>query len=168
MIIDFTNLFNSPKEVLKIDYTIPRNFFGYGTGTPLKTDAKVVGKAYTKADVTHLDLNVVFDIHGNCARCLEEVVEHCDLDINVIVVSTLENEDDYDESIVVTDENNKVDVDEMLYQEIQLFLPHKYLCSDDCKGLCPGCGVNLNKEKCTCKKEVDPRMAALLQLLDEE
>ena len=41
-------------------------------------------------------------------------------------------------------------------------------CSEECKGLCPTCGKNLNHEKCNCKKEVDPRMAALLQLLDED
>ena len=43
----------------------------------------------------------------------------------------------------------------------------KTLCSEDCKGLCPGCGVNLNHEACRCKKQVDPRLAALAKLLEQ-
>ena len=44
----------------------------------------------------------------------------------------------------------------------------KTLCSEDCKGLCPGCGVNLNREPCRCKKQVDPRLAKLASLLQEK
>ena len=43
----------------------------------------------------------------------------------------------------------------------------KNLCSPDCKGLCPGCGANLNHEACRCKKAVDPRLAKLAQLLED-
>jgi uncharacterized protein len=43
----------------------------------------------------------------------------------------------------------------------------KPLCRDDCKGLCPQCGTNLNRETCTCSpKWEDPRLAALRGLLD--
>ena len=44
----------------------------------------------------------------------------------------------------------------------------KTLCSEDCKGICPGCGVNLNQGSCTCKKETDPRLAALAKLLEKD
>ncbi len=73
---------------------------------------------------------------------------------------------DFDDYIVV--ESGVLDLDELVEEEVQLFLPSKMLCSDDCKGLCAKCGKNLNLGKCDCKKDVDPRMAALLQLLDEE
>ena len=49
-----------------------------------------------------------------------------------------------------------------------LHLDTKNLCSPDCKGLCPGCGADLNREPCRCKKEVDPRLAKLAQLLEED
>jgi uncharacterized protein len=48
-----------------------------------------------------------------------------------------------------------------------LNMPSKTLCREDCRGLCSGCGVNLNYEKCRCKKEVDPRLAALAKLLEQ-
>ena len=44
----------------------------------------------------------------------------------------------------------------------------KFLCSEDCKGLCPRCGKNLNLGPCGCRKEPDPRFAVLEQLLDKE
>ena len=56
---------------------------------------------------------------------------------------------------------------ELVLSDLLLNLPMKHLCREDCKGLCPGCGVNLNREPCRCKKQVDPRWAALEQLLDK-
>jgi uncharacterized protein len=44
-----------------------------------------------------------------------------------------------------------VEVDQLVAEQIFLALPVKVLCSDDCKGLCPGCGANLNEEACRCK-----------------
>jgi uncharacterized protein len=50
-------------------------------------------------------------------------------------------------------------------EQFYLALPMKPLCVDACKGLCPVCGRNLNRETCDCKSDwEDPRMAALRQL----
>jgi len=48
-----------------------------------------------------------------------------------------------------------------------LNMDSKLLCKPDCKGLCCRCGKNLNRESCTCQKELDPRFAALKQLLEK-
>lgn len=165
MRLDFTDLFNSSVDEKKIDYKLRLDDFEYSTYKPLKNGVEVKGRAYSKADVAYIELNVSFDFFGICDRCADEFERTYSFDINKIVVPYLENEEDDDDCVVT--ENNILDVDDLVYQEIILFLPHKMLCSDDCKGLCPTCGANLNREKCNCKKEVDPRMAALLQLLDE-
>ena len=86
--------------------------------------------------------------------------------LNKILVPQLENDVDYDDYIVV--ESGVLDLDELIQEEIQLFLPSKILCTEDCKGICQKCGANLNVNECNCKPDVDPRMSALLQLLDEE
>ena len=166
MLIDFTGLFNSDKEEKQIDYCIPFEDFEYSTYKPLKHGATVKGRAYSKADVAYLDVTVCFDFFGVCDRCADDFERQYSFDINRIVVAHLENEEDDEDYIVV--ENNVLDLDDYVYQEIQLFLPQKMLCSDDCKGLCPKCGKNLNREKCGCQPEVDDRLSALLQLLDEE
>lgn len=71
-----------------------------------------------------------------------------------------------DDDIVLLDQG-EVDVGELAYTAFILDMDTKHLCSEDCKGLCPGCGVNLNQAPCRCKKQADPRWAALEQLLNK-
>ncbi len=165
MQLDFTSLFNSSCDAIDIDYSLSLEDFEYSTYKPLKNGVQIKGRAYTKADVVHLDIKISFDFFGICDRCADEFERKYSFDISRIVVTHLENEED-DEGYIITD-NNILDLDDLVYQEIQLFLPQKMLCNDDCKGICQSCGKNLNYGECNCKKEVDPRMAALLQLLDE-
>lgn len=58
--------------------------------------------------------------------------------------------------------DDKIDLTEVVREQLYLALPMKPLCQEACKGLCPVCGVNRNRETCTCQEVwVDPRMAAL-------
>ena len=167
MQLDFTNLFNSSNEVIKIDYVMNDEEFIYSTYNPLKNGVAVKGTAYQKVGIVHLDLDVDFDFFGICDRCADDVEKSYSFSLNKIIVQRMENEnDDYDNYIVV--ENNKLDLNDLISEEIQLFLPAKMLCKDDCKGLCQKCGKNLNHEKCECAKEIDPRLAALSDLLIED
>ena len=166
MQLNFTNLFHSDNESLEIDQLLRFDDFEYSTYQPLKNGVNVKGRAYSKADVVHLELTVSFDFFGVCDRCAENFERQYSFEVAKIVVAHLENEEE-DEGYLIT-ENDMVDLTDFVYQEIQLFLPQKMLCNDDCKGLCPQCGANLNKEKCDCKPAVDPRMEALLALLDDE
>ena len=75
-------------------------------------------------------------------------------------------EDGNDEIVVLSD--GAVDVGELARTAFILEMDAKTLCSEDCKGICPGCGVDLNQGSCTCKKEVDPRLAVLAQLLEKD
>lgn len=166
MRIDLTNLFNGSNEVISIDFTLDLNELEYSGYNPIKDGATVKGSIYAKAGVVYLDCSVGFDFNGICDRCAEDITKHFSFKLDKILVSEMANDTDFDDYIVV--ENGMLDLDELIEEEITLFLPAKMLCSEDCKGLCMTCGKNLNFGKCNCKKEVDPRMAALLQLLDEE
>ncbi len=167
MQLDFTNLLNSSNEVIDIDYHMPMDEFMYSTYKPLINGADIKGKAYQKVGVVYLDLEIKFDFYGICDRCADEVKKSYSFKMEKIVVQKMENEnDDYDNYIIV--ENNILDLDALVYEEIQLFLPAKMLCNEDCKGLCQRCGKNLNYEKCECEKEIDPRLAVLSDLLIEE
>ena len=78
-----------------------------------------------------------------------------------------ELEDDENDEIILL-EGTELDLDEVVTTAYILAMDTKNLCSDDCKGLCAKCGVDLNVETCRCKPDVDPRLAALAQLLDSE
>ena len=55
----------------------------------------------------------------------------------------------------------QLDIDELVRTDIVLNLPFVFLCREDCKGICAGCGKMLNYENCICEKEIDPRLAVL-------
>ena len=72
-----------------------------------------------------------------------------------------------DEDLIVAPEE-RLDLDGLLTEDILLDMPSKFLCKPDCKGLCPVCGKNRNREECSCQRqEGDPRLAALRQLLED-
>ena len=74
----------------------------------------------------------------------------------------------YDDVYIVDQRYFELGVEDFVREDIFLALPTKFLCREDCKGLCPQCGKNLNDGSCSCKKPVDPRLAVLQQLLDKE
>lgn len=75
------------------------------------------------------------------------------------------NEEDQDTYILA--EDGKLGLNELFRADILLALPTKYLCKEDCKGLCPVCGMNLNNSSCQCnKRQIDPRLEVLKQLID--
>ena len=69
---------------------------------------------------------------------------------------------------IVLLEAGTVDVGELARTAFILGMDTKTLCSEDCKGLCPRCGANLNEGLCGCKREIDPRLAALAKLLENK
>ena len=64
-------------------------------------------------------------------------------------------------------ENGHADLTELFTTALVLSMDAKHVCSEDCKGLCPKCGRDLNNGPCDCRPETDPRFAVLEQLLDK-
>ncbi len=61
-------------------------------------------------------------------------------------------------------ENTKIDVSDILLQQLYLALPMKALCNDECRGICESCGINRNKLECECKQETVSPFAVLAKL----
>ena len=165
MKINLINLLNGEQDSLSVDYQFDLSDLIYGTYKPIIDPVSVKGKLYSKADVLYLDLRIEFTFYGVCDRCAEEIEKNFSINVNKIIVEELQNVDN-DDFILV--DNQLLNLDELINEEVSLTLPSKMLCDDECKGLCPKCGTNLNVNKCDCKGDIDPRMEALLQLLDNE
>lgn len=104
-----------------------------------------------------------------CARCLADVTEHRTFRVEKTVADEkgLFHIEDRENDDYVQIRDGKLDLDAPICDEILLSFPMRILCRADCKGLCAGCGANLNEEDCRCtKKEIDPRFAALAALLE--
>jgi uncharacterized protein len=66
-------------------------------------------------------------------------------------------------------DNEEIDLGELMREQFYLSLPMKPLCGDHCRGLCPVCGTNLNRDTCDCKREwEDPRLAVLKTLKTDQ
>ncbi len=104
-----------------------------------------------------------------CGRCLKDVITEFCLDFSREVDMKVSKEEECEQM----DENNyiagyELDVDALIADEIVLQWPMKVLCKEDCKGICPVCGKNLNEQECDCDRTVlDPRMAAFLDIFDQ-
>lgn len=117
----------------------------------------IVGRLATRVELT-------------CARCLQPVERELapGFDLLYRPVATIGR----DEELALKTEDLEVGfyVDDGLFladvvaEQMHLALPMKVVCREDCRGLCPGCGVNLNRERCRCgPPAVDPRLAPLAE-----
>lgn len=130
---------------------------------PVSVDAQFSGFSGT----VKLELRVKGEMVTECDRCGRELHLPVQLDVWHILTPELSEEDNEGEMLEV--DMAAFDLDELAYSDIMLSLPTKILCREDCKGLCPDCGRDLNTGSCDCdKKKVDPRMEVLRQLLDAD
>lgn len=130
---------------------------------------------WLKIQLVGIRLLVKGEIHASllipCSRCLEEFpyrvdVEFLDeyLPLEVLEREGLEVELSQEEADL-SFYGEVIDTEALYLEKIYLSLPMKPLCSQDCKGLCPRCGVNLNRQSCQCHlEEVDPRWEPLKAL----
>lgn len=100
----------------------------------------------------------------SCDRCGKAFSREKVVELNCLLATELEDEE-HDEIYLI--EGNEVDLEEVAGTAFILAMDTKNLCSDNCKGLCAKCGADLNNGPCGCRPEVDPRLAALAQLLDD-
>jgi uncharacterized protein len=103
-----------------------------------------------------------------CARCLEPVAQNVKRDFELLYRPL--GADAGRDELSVTDAEAEIGyyqgegllLEDVLHEQLLLALPLKVTCREDCKGLCPQCGKNLNQEQCSCSTELeDPRWAAL-------
>lgn len=106
-----------------------------------------------------------------CARCLEPVAVPLAFEVEEVYVPTIDivtgksvTPDEEDRALWI-DEHHILDLAEVLRQNVLITMPLNVLCRDDCRGLCPSCGQNLNQASCTCQAEIDPRWDILADLL---
>ena len=103
-------------------------------------------------------INLEYD--SPCYRCLKNIHGSMEIPVREDILDAAKVADKDD---VFTYEGDYLNIDRILLAYIVLNMPMKQLCKDDCKGLCPKCGINLNEAKCRCKVDEDsnPKMDIL-------
>ena len=138
----------------------------FGSCYPLQSPISASGSVRNTAGVMMMTGSIAAHLNAVCDRCAREYEEDIELPLDVVLVTELADEDHEDEGIFPLEGNN-ADLDEIIRTVFILNMDTKFLCCEDCKGLCFRCGKDLNLGPCDCKKELDPRFAALQQLLNK-
>lgn len=152
--------------ITEFDETVNPDFVstGYAGHYPNPFKVKVVADKFEKDLRVSLTAQTVAEYR--CDRCLgsfEQAINTSQEQLYQIGGSALSDSDDIQHLTIDTIE---LDLTELLNESVILQHPIQMICSPDCKGICAGCGAELNKEKCNCKQaETDPRWDKLKDLI---
>ena len=119
------------------------------------------------SDKYHIKSKITTTAHYVCDRCLDEFDQLLEGFFQLYYSKSIRHEiDDDDEYRVLSETAEEIDIKDSVIESLLLSIPMKHLCYNECRGLCPTCGANLNYEKCNCEKEkIDPRWEKLKNLL---
>lgn len=162
-------------RLLTFDYELspdidPEDTSSFLYGVSFPSPMKVKGDITNTAGYMRMRLDMSVNYTAECARCLAPVSGEFSLSLEKTVaprnlLGDLD-EDKLDDYAII--EDGFLDMDEQLRAQLEMEFPVRFLCREDCKGLCQRCGKNLNEGKCDCvEKEIDPRMAPLQKLLEQ-
>ena len=112
-----------------------------------------------------IDVGIKAEIELVCSRCIETFVKNVDYDHNIII-SLADNSWEIDDETlamgIINVADNTIDIQELVRQLLVENQEMRPLCSEECQGLCPVCGINLNSENCECDDNYkDPRWSKL-------
>jgi uncharacterized protein len=169
MIVDLLSVSDEP---LPFNFKIAANEIDLDTeGVQIIGDIEVVGELRKSAAKTDVRGSIKAPVEIECTRCLTPIKRELDIVFDVDFIDRelfpegkethLEN-GDLDTDVI---EGNELDLTQVAREQILLNLPEQVLCREDCKGICPTCGSDLNEGDCTCSDDnIDPRWAALKDL----
>ena len=186
MIIDVTELMNHRSDRIDFDYTFDPAHTDCETAF-LPDDIsipdggiRVSGSAFDSLGQLVFSAHVTAKYVTSCARCLDEITETVEFDIERSLLTEslgkgsrdhhLSDDNEWDgltDDVLYVSDAQIVPDDEII-TELSLELPTLSLCSPDCPGLCPKCGKRLRDGDCGCreKKEINPKLAILQKLLE--
>jgi len=165
MLIDLREIIEVPGGKVPFDYSPDLSDAAQGSVIRVEEPTRARGAVVNRAGVLTFVADVDTVCVCICARCLTEFSRSVHKSVSAHLTEGGENGENPDGYEL---QGDKIDADEIIVTEFLLDLEDVALCNPDCAGLCEKCGVDLNKGSCSCKAEIDPRLAALEQLLDNE
>ena len=169
MLVNLSDVLTSEGKVETVTVPLEMTSFKSRLGEFLITQKSPVAFTFTNIDVDKAKVEGSAEIkfETRCDRCLTEVATVLSLEFDRVVTSPGTATEDEEEDELGFMEGYQFDVEAFVYHEIMLNWPVKILCQDECKGVCPVCGQNLNKKDCGCDTFVpDPRMAAIKDIFN--
>ena len=166
MLLDLSKIIACPGASVSFSTSLDLSDLRYGNCCPVSEPVQAEGSVRNTAGVLVMTGKIYTTIHGVCDRCASDFTSNVEFPLDVVLVTELSNEENEDEWVFPL-EGDSADLEDIIRTVFVLNMDSKLLCKPDCKGICCRCGKNLNHEACSCQKELDPRFAALRQLLDK-
>ena len=164
MLLNVKPILHTPGKRLDFQFELDLSDMEFSGRYPISRPVAVSGEVRNTAGILELTLNARSTLDAVCDRCGKAFVQEKDVLFACMLAEELQNEEN-DEIVLL--EDGMVDVGDLARTAFILDMDTKTLCSEDCKGLCPRCGADLDVGPCSCKKETDPRLAVLAKLLEK-
>ncbi len=173
MVIETEELERNPGKVLEFTFEESFGSFEYkGESVEFAEDVLVKGGAVRVKDGFMVWGDIITTLRLHCSRCLSSFDFPLELEFEIEYRRGVEEAHSKERSLKEDDfrisyfSGENIDIEDDVKQFIILSIPMKPLCKEDCKGLCPICGKNLNEGECKCSREAeDPRWNALKELV---
>ena len=166
MKLNLKQLAQEPGAVLPFSFQMELSGLEWNGAQPFARPVQVEGRVRNMAGAMLLTARMTTVLSLSCDRCAKPFEREKTVEYETLLAFELEDEENDD--IVLVDGSGELELDELMQEVFLLEMDTKNLCSEDCRGICPGCGVDLNTGTCRCKKEIDPRLAKLAQLLEQK
>ena len=163
MRLDLRELIVNPEVRLPFRVELETENLDFASVKEYLTPPVAEGLITNEAGILHMRGTITADMLCICDRCGQEFESVKETEVDAILA---EEESEENPELFVL-EGTEIDAQEVLATCLILDMETKFLCREDCKGLCARCGKNLNWGPCSCGKEIDPRFAVLEQLLDK-
>ena len=166
MLLGLSKIIDCPGGSVPFSTSVNLSDLRFGNCFPVTEPVEAEGAVRNTAGVLMMTGRVKTCIHGICDRCAAAFSREMEIPLEVVLVTELADEENEDEWVFPL-EGDSADLEDIVRTVFVLNMESKLLCKEDCKGLCCRCGKNLNAGPCSCQKELDPRFAALKQLLEK-
>lgn len=164
MKLDLKDIILVPGAQLPFAFSLDLSELEFSGGQPVQAPVEVEGVIRNMAGALVLTAQARTELSLRCDRCGVPFQREKVVNYETLLADSLEQGED--EGDIVALDGDTLDVGALMTDTFILEMDTKNLCSEDCKGLCPGCGVNLNLEPCRCVREVDPRLAGLAKFFE--
>ena len=164
MRLDLKEIINIPGGSVAFDFSPPLEEMEFDSGAAVRPGSRAIGTVRNSAGVLILNAKLEAVMDCTCARCLKSFEKQVCQDIEAVLAEEVQDEENSDIYLL---EGDYIDLDEVILTAFVLNMEQRFLCREDCRGLCEKCGKNLNEGPCDCKAEIDPRLAVLRQLLEK-
>lgn len=164
MIIDLSGIIRDVDSKITLDNDINvENTSFMGEEFKFLKPLHITGHITNNTKSLELNAKVIGECEVQCARCRKPMTIPVSFDISEVIIES--SGEDLDEDVLVI-EGEEIDISDVVLNNFLMNVDGKYLCSEDCKGLCPECGQDLNLGECSCENvHIDPRWEKLAEIM---